>query len=57
MLAMLLASAPALIWATLIMIGFVALSALTMWLIRIPLRQSPPPLLTKEDDGEPVEDA
>ena len=56
MLALLLASAPAWIWATLIMIGFVALSALTMWLIRIPLRQAPPPL-TKRDDDEQVEDA
>jgi hypothetical protein len=52
---LMLTSAPAWIWATLIMIGFVALSALTMWLMRIPLRQAPPPPLTKEDDEEPVE--
>jgi len=36
--------APAWIWATLIMIGFVALSAATMWLARIPVRRTPPPI-------------
>ena len=56
MLAPMLSSAPAWIWATLIMIGFVALSALTMWLIRLPLRQAPPPL-TKQHDEDPVDDA
>ena len=56
MFSFMLANAPAWIWATLIMIGFVVLSALTMWLIRFPLRRAPPPLTTK-DDEEPAEDA
>jgi hypothetical protein len=46
---LLLASVPAWVWAMLIMIGFVALSALTMWLVRIPLRQQPPSV-SKDDD-------
>ncbi len=50
--AFVLASAPAWIWATLIMIGFVALSALTMWLIRIPLRQAPPPLAKRDEQND-----
>lgn len=56
LMALVLASAPAWIWATLIMIGFVALSALTMWLIRIPLRQPPPPSKPDRKDDEASSD-
>lgn len=38
------AAGPVWVWATLVMIGFVALSALTMWLTRLPVRRVPPPV-------------
>ena len=52
--------APAWIWATLLMAAFVAITALTMWLIRFPLRRTPPPVPppprelpeTDEQDGD-----
>lgn len=40
-----LAAAPVWVWATLVMIGFVALTALTMWLARYPVMRKPPPVL------------
>jgi len=43
--------APVWIWATLLMAAFVAITALTMWLIRFPLRHTPPPV---SPPGEPA---
>ncbi len=39
------------LWAALIMAGFVALTALTMWLVRLPLRRRPPPREGSEVGG------
>ena len=36
--------APVWIWATLLMAAFVAITVLTMWLVRFPLRHTPPPV-------------
>lgn len=48
------ASGPAWVWATLVTIGFVALSALTMWLARVPVRRKPPPVLPPRTDDPPA---
>ena len=40
-----LAAAPAWVWATLVMIGFVVLTVLTMWLARFPVTRKPPPVV------------
>jgi len=45
-----LSAVPAWVWAILVMAGFVALSAFTMWLTRFPVRRVPPPLLPKEGE-------
>ena len=51
--------APAWIWATLLMAAFVAITVFTMWLIRFPLRRTPPPVSpppepagSDEEDGD-----
>jgi len=48
-----LAAVPAWVWATLVMIGFVALTVLTMWLARFPVMRKPPPVLPPRQDDEP----
>jgi hypothetical protein len=42
--AVVLAAVPVWVWATLVMIGFVALTVVTMWLARYPVERRPPPL-------------
>jgi len=51
---LLAASVPVWVWATLVMIGFVALTALTMWLARFPVERKPPPVLPPRDEGPPA---
>ncbi len=48
--------APTWIWATLVMVGFVGLTLLTMALARTPVRRAPPPLdAPEETPGRPGE--
>jgi hypothetical protein len=47
-----LAAVPTWVWATLVMIGFVALTALTMWLARYPVMRKPPPVLPPDRSNE-----
>lgn len=50
--AVVLAAAPVWVWATLVMIGFVALTVFTMWLARFPVERQPPPFVPPpKDDG------
>ena len=53
------AGVPAWVWATLLMAAFIGVSVLTMWLVRFPLRHTPPPVSppaepagSDEEDGD-----
>ncbi len=43
------ASAPSWVWATLLMIAFVAVTLGTMWLVRYPVRRLPPKAKRQND--------
>ena len=49
-----LLAAPAWVWATLVMAGFVALTVFTMWLARFPIERKPPPVLPPDDERPPA---
>ena len=53
--ALLASGGPKWVWAALLMAGFVALSALTMALTRIPARHTPPPLVPPPSNDEQQE--
>jgi hypothetical protein len=46
------AEVPKQLWAALMMLAFVAISALTMLLARVPTRQKPPPIAGDAPDEE-----